>query len=53
MPILTLDYRSMALFRIACGGVLLADLYGRSADIDAFYTDAGLLPRSLLFLRQS
>ena len=44
--VLTLDYRSMALFRVAVGGVVIADLVARSGDILAFYSDAGVFPRS-------
>jgi predicted DCC family thiol-disulfide oxidoreductase YuxK len=43
--ILSLDIRSLALFRIAIGTCLLFDLASRLPDIDAFYTDAGILPR--------
>ena len=44
--ILSLDYRSMALFRVSMGGVILGDLVRRSCDIQAFYTDYGVLPRA-------
>lgn len=44
----TLDLRSLALFRMGLAVVLLSDLVFRSADIVVFYTDAGLVPRSLL-----
>ncbi len=43
--ILSLDLRSLALFRIAIGTCLVCDLISRLPDIDAFYTDAGILPR--------
>jgi hypothetical protein len=42
------DVRSLALFRIVLGLCLLVDLAGRAVDRTAFYTDAGVLPRSLL-----
>ncbi len=40
------DLRSLALFRIALGGVLLVDVVLRTTDLVAHYTDAGVLPRS-------
>jgi predicted DCC family thiol-disulfide oxidoreductase YuxK len=45
---LTLDLRSLALFRIAFGSCLLMDLLLRIPQIDNFYTDKGVLPRDLL-----
>jgi predicted DCC family thiol-disulfide oxidoreductase YuxK len=44
----SLDLRSLALFRIALGAVLLGDLIVRSFDLTAFYTDFGVLPRAAL-----
>ena len=46
--IFSLDLRSIALFRVLLGGLLLADLLLRSFDLTEFYTDAGLLPRQHL-----
>jgi hypothetical protein len=43
-----IDYRSLRLFRMGLAILLLGDLVARSVDLDAFYTDAGVLPRSLL-----
>lgn len=43
--IFTLDLRSIALFRVLLGGLLLCDLLLRSVDLTVFYTDAGVLPR--------
>lgn len=43
-----IDRRSLAGFRIALALVVLIDLARRVSDIGAFYTDAGVLPRSLL-----
>ncbi|HEX5034989.1 MAG TPA: HTTM domain-containing protein, partial [bacterium] len=43
-----IDIRSLALFRIGLGLIVLTDLISRSADLRAFYTDAGVLPRSAL-----
>lgn len=40
-----LDLRSLALFRICLGLVVLTDLGLRAADLDAHYTDWGVLPR--------
>jgi len=44
----SLDLRSLALFRIALGAVLLGDLIARSSDLTVFYTDWGVLPRAAL-----
>ncbi len=41
-----IDLRTLALFRIALALVLLFDLFMRALDVSAFYTDAGVLPRS-------
>lgn len=43
-----LDLRSLALFRIALGGVLLFDIASRFRDVTAFFTDEGVLPRLVL-----
>ena len=42
-----LDTRSLALFRIGLGLLVLFDASGRFADLTAFYTDAGAVPRAL------
>lgn len=42
-----IDLRSMALFRILIGILIIADLIIRSADIKGFYTDEGVMPRGL------
>ncbi len=42
----SIDLRSIALFRITLGLVLLTDLLIRSFDLIDFYTDAGVLTRS-------
>ena len=44
----SLDLRSLALFRIGLAAVLLGDLFFRSFDLTAFYTDWGVLPRAAL-----
>jgi predicted DCC family thiol-disulfide oxidoreductase YuxK len=44
----SLDLRSLALFRIALASVVLGDLFFRSFDLTAFYTDWGVLPRAAL-----
>src|SRR5436853_5621492 len=44
----SLDLRSLALFRIALGAVLLGDLITRAFDLTVFYTDFGVLPRAAL-----
>jgi hypothetical protein len=46
--LLGIDARSLALFRIGLGLVLLAELAERARHLTAFYTDQGLTPRSLL-----
>ena len=46
--IFTLDLRSLALFRIGLAGVIIADLLIRWGDIEAHYSDAGVLPRSAI-----
>ncbi|MBW4486337.1 MAG: DUF393 domain-containing protein [Trichocoleus desertorum ATA4-8-CV12] len=43
-----LDLRSLAVFRIGLALLILTDLIIRSGDLVAHYTDAGVLPRSLL-----
>ena len=44
-----IDRRALAAFRVALGALVIADLALRSRDLVAFYTDAGVLPRSALF----
>ncbi|MFT4730328.1 MAG: hypothetical protein ACI9UN_004852 [Granulosicoccus sp.] len=46
--IFSLDFRSIALFRVLLGAFLLCDLLLRSVDLSDFYTDAGVLPRHRL-----
>ncbi len=46
--LLGIDFRSLRLFRVGLALLILGDLLARSVDLDAFYTDAGVLPRSLL-----
>ena len=43
-----IDLRSLAVFRMALGVLLLADLYIRVQDLSAHYTDWGVLPRDIL-----
>ena len=43
--VFSLDFRSIAIFRIMLALLLLADLLLRSLDISAFYTDQGVLSR--------
>ena len=45
---LGVDPRALSAFRIGLGAVLLGDLLLRSRNLVAFYTDRGILPRSLL-----
>jgi len=44
--LLAIDLRSLALFRVCLGALLVADLLQRSTDLAAHYTDAGVLPRA-------
>ncbi len=44
-----IDVRSLALFRICIGLVLLADLLTRGTDIQQHYSDLGVLPREALW----
>ena len=44
--VLGIDPRSLALFRVLLGSLLIADLALRARDLPAFYTDAGTLTRA-------
>lgn len=44
----TIDYRSLALFRMGLGALVIADTIHRSSDLYTHYTDAGVLPRHYL-----
>ncbi len=46
-----LDLRSLALFRIGLGALIIGDLIWRAQDLRAFYTDSGVLPRAVLLER--
>lgn len=46
-----LDLRSLSLFRIGLGALLIGDLIWRARDLRAFYTDFGVLPRPVLLER--
>jgi hypothetical protein len=48
---LAADPRSLGLFRIGFGLLLLGDLWHRYRDLDFFYTNAGLLPNHTLLWR--
>jgi predicted DCC family thiol-disulfide oxidoreductase YuxK len=41
-----IDLRTLALFRICLGALILADLINRASDLTAFYTDQGTLTRA-------
>lgn len=43
-----IDPRSLAVFRMGVAGILLLDLWYRSREIGAFFTDQGILPRYVL-----
>ena len=47
--VLGCDLRSLAAFRVGLGLALLFDLLGRLCDLEAHYSDTGVLPRDLLF----
>jgi vitamin K-dependent gamma-carboxylase-like protein len=42
------DLRSLAVFRVVVALLVLADLAGRATDLHQHYTDAGILPRTVL-----
>lgn len=44
----SIDLRSLAVFRIGLGALLLVDLAYRARLLEAHYTDAGVLPRAIL-----
>lgn len=44
--VVSLDLRTLALFRFALGSVLAVDMLNRLVDVQAFYTDWGLWPRA-------
>ena len=46
--VLGVDPRALAVFRIGVAGILLLDLWYRSREIGAFFTDEGILPRHVL-----
>jgi hypothetical protein len=46
--VFSVDLRTLALFRTCVGLVLFVDMLRRFSDLRAFYTDAGVLPRSWL-----
>lgn len=46
--VFSFDLRSLALFRIGLGLILILDLIVRSSAINAFYTDSGVLPRAIV-----
>jgi hypothetical protein len=46
---LALDIRALALMRIAIAAVIMYDLAIRLTDLEAFYTDTGAVPLTMLF----
>ena len=46
------DLRSLAIFRIAIALLIILDLMIRVSDLEAFYTDEGLIPRNFLYMEQ-
>jgi len=45
----TIDYRTLALFRVIIAGIVIVDLLFRSQYLEAFLTDQGILPRRVVF----
>jgi hypothetical protein len=45
----TLDLRALAMLRIGLGVLLLIDLYTRATDLEAHYSNTGVLPLPVLF----
>jgi hypothetical protein len=43
-----IDSRSLAVFRMAMGALLLADLAIRATDLNVMYTDGGMFPRGVI-----
>ena len=41
----SIDYRTLALFRVILGVIIVVDLAMRSRDFTAFFTDAGAVTR--------
>ncbi len=46
--VFSLDLRSLALFRICLGLILISDLIVRAEHLEAYYSDLGVLPRTFL-----
>lgn len=46
--ILGFDLRSLAIFRLGIGAIVIIDLWIRWGDVKAHYTDTGVIPRKLL-----
>lgn len=47
--VFTLDLRALALMRIGMGFLILLDLFIRGADLEAHYSNSGVLPLDVLF----
>jgi uncharacterized membrane protein YphA (DoxX/SURF4 family) len=50
---LSFDYRSLALYRVLIGLIVMTDVIYRLPDLVNFYTDIGLVPRSLFLTEMS
>lgn len=46
---LAIDLRTLAFVRVLTGVVIIIDLISRARDLTVFYTDEGVVPRSLLY----
>src|SRR5919197_4247390 len=46
------DLRSLALLRITIGSIILLDLISRVPQLKVFYSDEGLVPRSVVYESQ-
>lgn len=44
----SIDYRTLALFRVCIGSLIFVDLIFRTQHFSAFFTDQGILPRKLV-----
>ena len=44
----SIDLRGLAALRVLLGSILLSDMVLRLTDLEAFYSDGGILPRSTL-----
>ena len=48
IKLIAIDGRSLAMFRVGLGFILLVDVFRRMSSLEAHYTDFGVLPRSIV-----